>query len=319
MINPVAFTITLGNFVKDIYWYGIIIACSMILAMLVAMRNAKKQNLDPEMIMDFFIIAIVFAIIGARTHYVIWCWDLYKNGPFWKIFAIWEGGLAIYGGIAGGVIAAALFSKIRNVKSLKLLDTATPSLILGQAIGRWGNFANQEAYGYQIIQEKFMHFPFAVYIQETGQYHLATFFYESMWNFLGFIVLMLFMRKPRREGKVFSLYLLIYGLGRVFIEAFRTDSQMLLDTGIRINQLISVIIIIVGAVFLIFNRSDKSYTIVEETDSKPSRLKRGNVKPIKPINDKKVDDKTDESVVDEYKAMSDEMRKQRKRTDKDKE
>ncbi len=182
MIDPVAFTINVGNgaFVKDIYWYGIIIAAGMVLALLIAVKNTKLLGKNPEMLVDFSIIAIVFAIIGARIHYVIWSWDLYKDGPFWKVFAVWEGGLAIYGGIIGGFLAALIYSKIKNVSLLGLLDIVAPSLLLGQAIGRWGNFVNQEAYGYAVYNEKLWHFPITVYIKETGQYHLATFFYAPM-------------------------------------------------------------------------------------------------------------------------------------------
>ena len=321
MINPVAFTINIGDgaFVKDIYWYGIIIASGMVLALFVAIRNAKKLGKNPETLVDFVIFAIVFAVLGARTHYVFWSWEFYKGEPFWKIFAIWEGGLAIYGGIIGGFIAAVIYSRLKKISLLGLLDIAAPSLLLGQAIGRWGNFANQEAFGYPVFNEKFWHFPITVFIQNTGQYHLATFFYESVWNFIGFIILMISLRQSKREGKTFFLYMVVYGLGRVVIEGMRTDSQMFFSTDIRINQVFSAIFIIVGAALYLFNRNSKDYALVSNENENNTQSK--NSKPWK-IQVRKIENQkigSDETVVNEYKAMTDEMRRQREKSLKDKE
>ena len=320
MIDPVAFTINVGNgaFVKDIYWYGIIIAAGMVLALLIAVKNTKLLGKNPEMLVDFSIIAIVFAIIGARIHYVIWSWDLYKDSPFWKVFAVWEGGLAIYGGIIGGFLAALIYSKIKNVSLLGLLDIVAPSLLLGQAIGRWGNFVNQEAYGYAVYNEKLWHFPITVYIKETGQYHLATFFYESAWNFIGFIILMVALRKGKREGRTFFLYMVLYGLGRVFIEGLRTDSQMFLNTDIRVNQVLSAVFIIVGAIFYLFNRNSKDYTLVAEEgeNSTPKKSKPGKIQ-VRKIENQNINQPA--SASDEYKSMTEEMRKHRENSLKNKE
>ncbi|MBN2879843.1 MAG: prolipoprotein diacylglyceryl transferase [Clostridia bacterium] len=319
MIDPVAFTINIDNgaVVKDIYWYGIIIATGMILALLVAIRNAKRMGKKPEMIIDFSVFAIVLAIIGARAHYVVWSWEFFEGEPFWKVFAIWEGGLAIYGGIIGGVIAAIIYTRFKKISLLALLDIMVPSLILGQSIGRWGNFANQEAFGYPVFNEKFWHFPITVFIERTSQYHLATFFYESLWDFIGFIILMVSLRKSKKEGKTFFLYMIIYGLGRVVIEGLRTDSQMFLNTNIRINQVLSALFIIVGGALYLFSRSSKDYVLVsdeEETEPKKSRPSR--------IQVRKVDEpkrSQSESVINEYKAVTDEMRRQREKSKADKE
>ena len=320
MINPVAFTINVGNgaFVKDIYWYGVIIAAGMVLALFVAIRNAKILGKNPEMFIDFSIIAIIFAVIGARAHYVVWSWEFFKGEPFWKVFAIWEGGLAIYGGIIGGFIAALLFAKIKKVSLLGILDIAAPSLLLGQAIGRWGNFANQEAYGYAVYNEKLWHFPITVFIQETGQYHLATFFYESMWNFIGFFILMVSLRKGRREGRTFFLYMILYGLGRVVIEGMRTDSQMFLNTDIRVNQVLSAVFIIVGAILYLFNRNTQDYKLSsgDEQGSTPKKSNPGKIRVRKMENQKSG---SGEGANGEYKAMTEEMRKQREKALKDKE
>lgn len=319
MIDPIAFTINIGEgaIVKDIYWYGIIIASGMILALLVAIRNAKKVGKNPETFVDFAIFAIVFAVIGARAHYVIWSWEFYESGPIWKIFAIWEGGLAIFGGIIGGFVASIIYARIKKISFLGLLDLAAPSLILGQAIGRWGNFTNQEAYGYAVFNEKLWHFPITVFIQNTNQYHLATFFYESMWNFIGFIILMISLKLAKREGKTFFLYMVIYGLGRVVIEGLRTDSQMFLSTDIRVNQVFSAIFIIVGGALYLFNRNSKDYVLVKDEKDRPAKKsKPGRIQVKKIENQPKTNE---EGVVSEYKAMTDEMRTLRAKALNDKE
>ena len=319
MIDPVAFTITLGDglIVKDIYWYGIIIATGMILALFVAMHNAKKVGMNPESVIDFAIFIIIFAVIGARIHYVVWSWELYKDGPFWKVFAIWEGGLAIYGGIIGGILAGAVYSKVKKVSLLRLLDVAAPSMLLGQAIGRWGNFANQEAYGYPVFNEKLWHFPLTVFIQNTNQYHLATFFYESMWNLLGFIVLTISLRKAKREGKTFFLYMILYGIGRVVIEGLRMDSQMFLNTDIRINQVFSAIFIIVGGALYLFNRNAKDYVLVSDNEPKVERKSKPGKIVVK--KNKGTEVAPEENISDEYKSMKEEMRKHREKNIKSEE
>lgn len=154
----------------------------------------------------------------------------------------------------GGCIALLIFSKWKKFRFLAIADIVIPSLVLGQAIGRWGNFVNQEAYGPVIQNPAFMFFPLAVFIRADGEYHMATFFYESIWNFLTFIVLFIYIKKPRREGNVFFMYLLFYGIARVVIEGLRTDSMMVFDTGIRINQVISAILILFAGGMLLFRK-----------------------------------------------------------------
>ena len=227
--------------------------------------------------------------------------------------------MAIYGGIIGGFIAGLIFSKVKKVPFLQLFDLAVPSLILGQAIGRWGNFVNQEAYGYPIFNEKYWHFPFTVFIQETGQYHLAAFFYESMWNLIGFFILMISLRKAKREGKTFFLYMIIYGVGRVIIEGIRTDSQMFLDTAIRINQVYSAIFIVVGGALYLFYRNAREYALntdPENADNKNNRT-RIKVKKVRPVD--MSSEKLPPNKADEYKAMTEEMRRQREKSVENKE
>ena len=254
MIDPVAFTL----FGKDIYWYGIIMATAMLLGILLASRLMKRAGENPDLIYDLAIIVIPLAIIGARIYYVLFQWEYYSNYPFWEVFAVWHGGLAIYGGVIGGLIGLLVFSKWKKISFFKLADVVAPALILGQAIGRWGNFVNQEAYGSPTNNIALNFFPVSVFIEATGRYHYATFFYESMWNLLVFALLMLYTyeklwkKKERVHGDVFVLYLVLYGFGRMFIEGMRTDSLML--GPIRISQLLSGVMVLCGVLYFIFQK-----------------------------------------------------------------
>lgn len=233
----------------NIAWYGVIIAFGMVLGVLLAMYRAKKRSIKPDIILDFVLLALPFAIICARAYYVIFEWDSYVDNPL-KIFAINEGGLAIYGGVIGGFIAALVFSKLKKIPFLTLVDLAVPSLILGQAIGRWGNFVNQEAFGNIITNPKLQFFPFAVYIEELGQWHQATFFYESSWNMILLAIVLVLSHKRVKDGTLLSTYFIGYGLGRFLIEGLRTDSLYILP-GIRVSQMLSLILIAIGIVLLI--------------------------------------------------------------------
>lgn len=259
MINPVALQFPLFGNLISIHWYGIIIAVGMLLAILLTMQNAKREGLNPDNVLDLALVIVPMAIVGARLYYVIFMWQqIYSAGPFWKVFAVWEGGMAIYGGVIGGFIGICLYSRFskNRIPLLKIADMIAPGLILAQAIGRWGNFVNQEAYGYAINNPAWQWFPAAVYIVADPEqpYHMATFFYESMWNLLVFLFLFLYYRKSksRKTGDIFWFYLLLYGIGRVVIEGLRTDSLYLGATGIRVSQLLSGILIVVAAVMLIY-------------------------------------------------------------------
>lgn len=246
-MNPVAFHI-LG---KPIYWYGIIIATAVLIGIYLAMDYAEKLKYDPEVILDFCLFVIPAAIVGARLYYVVFQWDLYKDHPI-DIVKIWEGGLAIYGGVIGGVITAIIFSKRRNLLFWDIVDICTPSLILGQAIGRWGNFFNQEAYGYQITNPKWQWFPAAVYIDANQQWHMATFFYESAWNFIVFFILLYMKRHRKFSGEIFALYLILYSCGRLVIEGLRMDS--LYWGSFRVSQVLSGILIVFGIIWIVVQR-----------------------------------------------------------------
>lgn len=253
-INPVALQFPLFGHTISIHWYGVIIAVGLLLAILLAMSHMKRAGQNPDIVLDLALIVVPLAVICARAYYVIFMWnDLYAGGPFWKVFAVWEGGLAIYGAVIGGVLGVLIYTHFnKSIKFLQLLDILAPSLILGQAIGRWGNFVNQEAYGNIISNPAWQWFPAAVYIQADQEYHMATFFYESMWNFIVFIALTLYLRrsKKRMDGNVILLYLLLYGIGRAVIEGLRTDS-LYLTGDVRVSQWLSILLVIASAAVLI--------------------------------------------------------------------
>jgi len=229
-INPVAFSI----FNIDIMWYGILIGSGVLIGTLLALREARKIGFRDEDLMDLLIFAIPLAIVGARLYYVIFQFDYYKNNLI-EIFNIRGGGLAIHGGIIAAVLVGAIFCKIRKVNFWQIADITAPSIILGQAIGRWGNFINQEAYG------TVTDLPWGIII--NGQKVHPTFLYESLWNVMVFIFLLWYRRKIRKkDGEVFLLYGILYSIGRFFVEGLRTDSLMFGD--FRVAQLISIIIVV---------------------------------------------------------------------------
>jgi len=249
LIDPIAIRDCFGISGLNIHWYGIIICIGIVLGVLVGIKLANKKNYKSDMILDFILLALPLAIVCARIYYVVFEWQMYAANP-WKVFAIWEGGIAIYGGVIGAVIAALIFCKWKKVSFGDLLDIGAPGLILGQAIGRWGNFANQEAYGPAITDPSMQWFPFGVYIQAVNEWHMATFFYESMWNLIVFAILLSYFKKAKHKGNVFVMYLIAYGIGRFFIEGLRMDSLWLVPGLIRVSQLLSAILVIFGIIYL---------------------------------------------------------------------
>ena len=239
----------------DIHWYGVIIACGMALAVLLAARRERRLGLPKETALDLALIGIPAAIVCARIYYVVFSWEAYAADPVRALY-IWEGGMAIYGGIIGGVLAGWLYGRKKKLPFMKLADLAAPSIALGQAVGRWGNFVNQEAYGALAARPWQQRFPVSVFIQADGQWHFATFFYESAWCFLIVAVLLIAEKKNRlrREGDIFLAYAFLYALERALVEGLRTDSLYL--GPIRVSQLLSLVALIaVAALFL--GRADK--------------------------------------------------------------
>lgn len=241
-MDPVAFSI-LGF---EIRWYGLLIAIAVLIGTLLATKEAKRKGLKEETFLDMLIFAVPVAIIFARLYYVAFTWDYYSQNPG-QILNIRGGGLAIHGVIIGGVLVAVIFSKIRKINFWSIADAAAPSLILGQAIGRWGNFANSEAHGGPTD------LPWGIIIDGVKVH--PTFLYESIWNFLVFGFLLWYRRKfANREGEVFLLYIMLYSLARFFIEGLRTDSLMF--GPIRVAQLISLIAIAIGGAILYYKKKN---------------------------------------------------------------
>ncbi len=236
----------------EIKWYGVIMAFSMLMGICLAFYTCKKKGLNTDIIFDLAITILPLAIVGARLYFCIF----YGVDSFWEIFEIWKGGMAIYGGVIGGVIGVFIVAKVKKISFIDLCDIAAPCLLLGQVIGRWGNFVNQEAYGYATDSLQF--FPFSVYIDSCTQsvcdcggngWHLATFFYESFANAIGVIILLIITNKVKQRGVVTASYFAYYGLVRSIVEGLRTDSLMFL--GLRVSQWLSILLIILGVAGLI--------------------------------------------------------------------
>jgi prolipoprotein diacylglyceryl transferase len=239
-MNPVAFTI----FGIDIMWYGILISAGVLFGVLLALRECRRINFNEDYLMDFLLIAIPSAVIGARIYYVIFSWDYYSQN-LKEIINIRNGGLAIHGGIIAGVIVAYIYCKIRKINMLQILDIVAPSISLGQSIGRWENFVNQEAYGGPTD------LPWGIIIE--GQKVHPTFLYESICDFAIFLFLMWYRKnKSKSNGDVFALYMILYSAVRFFVEGLRTDSLMFMN--MRIAQLVSIASIIAGAVLFSYSR-----------------------------------------------------------------
>ena len=215
--------------------YGLLIACAIGMAVALCEKECRRRGMKQDTGIDMALYAVPAAIVGARLYYVAFQWSYFKHDLL-SVFRVWEGGLAIYGAAIGGAAGLFILSRVRKIKYLVLLDIVAPVVLLGQAIGRWGNFFNGEAYGYAVTNAALQFFPLSV--QVDGNWHLATFFYESVWNALGFVMLWRQRKHIRLDGDVFFGYLLWYGAGRLFIEGLRTDSLMLLN--MRVSQLLSL-------------------------------------------------------------------------------
>lgn len=250
----------------NIAWYGIIIAMGMLAGIALAQYRAKKQKMDNEIILDFVIIGIPVSIICARLYYVIFEWDQYKDNLI-KIFATREGGLAIFGGVIGGFITAYIFCRKKKIYFLKFMDIAIPSLLLGQIVGRWGNFMNQEAYGNIVTNLKYQKFPFSVYIERIGEWHQATFFYESFLNVLLLIVILIVEKKFKKNGNLLALYFIGYGIIRFMVEGLRSDSLYLLS-GIRVSQMLALLLVPIGIMLLVWIQKKGTYKNIDKTSAK---------------------------------------------------
>lgn len=232
----------------SIYWYGIIIATGLILAVIYGCVNSKRLGISADNLLNCVIVGVITGIIGARLYYVIFNWGYYSEHPD-KIFAINEGGLAIYGGIIGALIGGLIVAKISKMNIPALLDVAAIGFLIGQGIGRWGNFFNQEAYGAPTD------LPWGMISEGTNNIAVhPCFLYESIWCLLGVLLLHLFSKSKLRKyyGQIALLYLVWYGAERALVEGLRTDSLYIPNTGIRISQLLSIIMVVAGVALLVY-------------------------------------------------------------------
>ena len=235
----------------NLNFYGLIIALGFLLAVVYAMKRCSQFGITQDNILDVLIFALPAGIIGARLYYVVFNFVLYK-GNWPGIFKIWEGGLAVYGGIVFGALTAAAVCKIKKIRIGALLDVVSFGFLIGQSTGRWGNFFNREAFGSET--ELFCRMGLTLPGEETLYVH-PTFLYESLWNALGLLLLHLFSKSGGRkyDGQLFIMYVGWYGLGRVFIEGLRADSLYLFGSGIRVSQLLAGLSLLTAAGALFIN------------------------------------------------------------------
>ncbi len=270
VLNPVAFTL-FGKF--EVRWYGLFITLGMVLAFFyVIWRGRKNEGIKSDDVIDVGMVVIVLSIVGARLYYVLTTLGEYHS--FYDVIAVWNGGLGIYGGVLGGALGIFIVCKIKKINLLRFYDAVVPAVIFAQVLGRWGNFFNGEAYGYQIVDGSSRYFfflkEFSVPVPSflrmgllpnefstSLAYVHPTFLYESVWNLCGFILLNLLYRKKKFNGQILLSYLAWYGFGRMFIEGLRTDSLYIFKgifgtDGVRISQLVGLLCFLIGAALLIF-------------------------------------------------------------------
>lgn len=251
-VNSVAFRL----FGKDVAWYGLIITFAMILAVVYVCWRAKQNDIKYEDILDLALVTIPVGIVGARLFYFFTSLSQYNS--FWDVFKIWEGGLAIYGGIIGGAIAVILVARHKKISFFLLADLVMPAVILAQAIGRWGNFCNAEAYGYETT------LPWRMGLMQGGDWIFVhpTFLYESLWNLIGFVLINLFFGLTKEkshkkyDGQIFLMVFAWYGFGRMFIEGLRTDSLWV--GPFRISQVLGFLFFAAGAALLLIHHVQKT-------------------------------------------------------------
>ena len=251
----------------SIAFYGVIIGVGMMAGLLIAQSDAKRRGQDPEIYLDFALIAIICSIIGARIYYVIFNWKLYKDNII-QIFNLRAGGLAIYGGVIAGILTLIVFTRVKKLSLFSMADSACLGLVTGQIIGRWGNFFNCEAFGgytdsffamrikRSLVDESMISQELLErLVVESGVEYIQvhpTFLYESMWN-LALLLFMLWYRRYKKfDGEMLLIYLLGYGLGRSWIEGLRTDQLILFGTGIPVSQALSIVLVIVSGSIIVY-------------------------------------------------------------------
>ena len=263
-MNP---TINIGFI--SIHWYSVILFIAILVGSNLAIKEAKRHGYDEEFMVNLLFLAVIIGIVGARLYYVIFNFDYYKANLL-EIFKVWNGGLAIHGGIIAGLIAIAVFCYKKQVNLLKILDYLVVGLILAQAIGRWGNFFNGEAHGpvTSLAYLKSLYLPQFIidgmYI--NGNYYIPTFLYESVWCFLGFVIMLILRRRKfMKIGYLTSFYLVWYGIERFFVEGLRTDSLMFFT--LRVAQLVSLAMIVIGIALFVYSlKKENKYKGSDENE-----------------------------------------------------
>ena len=222
-----------------VHWYGIIIAVGVLLALLLCSWLYKGRGGDPETLVDLLLWVLPIGIVGARLYYVAFSWEDYA-GDIWSVFKVWNGGLAIYGGLIAGFIAGVVFCRLKGIAVFELADVSVAGVAIGQCLGRWGNFVNGEAHGGPTS------LPWGMTINGSEPVH-PTFLYESLWSLIGLIILIILIRKHLPRGSCFFSYLVWYGAGRFFIEGLRTDS-LYIGGSLRVSQLVAIATVTIGFV-----------------------------------------------------------------------
>ena len=251
----------------EIRWYALCILTGLLLGVYLASKEAPRRKIRPDDIQDYILWAFPIAILGARLYYVAFSWEMFKEDPL-SVFAIWNGGLALYGGLLAGAMVLYAFTRHRFIHSLDFLDVVAPSVMLAQSIGRWGNFFNQEAYGQGVSHLDYLPEWFRQYLFIDGSYRQPTFLFESLWNLLGFVLVLSLRSRPRlfKQGEIIAFYLIWYGLGRLVIEGLRADSLLFL--GLRVSQWLSAVLVLLGLGLIIRQRRRSGvpyYTSGKET------------------------------------------------------
>ena len=236
----------------SLHWYGVLIVLGIALGGLQGAKRERRLGLKDETTLDLLLCGVPAAIVGARAYYVAFSWEAFADGPWTKVFAVWEGGLAIYGGLIGALLAGMIYARATHQPFLRLTDLAAPGFAIGQAVGRWGNFLNGEAYGAPVTDPRLQFFPAAVNVE--GAWYYAAFFYESAWCALIAAFLLIAERRGRfrRDGECFASYALLYGLERAAVEGLRADSLYL--GALRVSQLLSLTAVLAAALYLAARR-----------------------------------------------------------------
>ena len=255
----------------EIALYGIIIAFGMMLGLFYAVREAKRTGQNEEDYWDLATMLLIFSVIGARLYYVVFYWDMFKD-DWLSILNIRNGGLAIYGGVLAGIITVFVYSRKKKLSFWKMADTLTPGLLIGQIIGRFGNFTNREVFGgytdglfamqlpLTMVRKRDISVDIAEHIIEGTNYIQVhpTFLYESVWNLALLLLMLVYKNRKKFEGEIFYMYLIGYGIGRAWIEGIRTDQLLLPVLGLPVSQVLAVVMALFGAIMLIWNRKKET-------------------------------------------------------------